>query len=286
MEEIRNILLSYIYRQNHYNSCLILTGIHSVNLRHFTAQPLVPNLGSLPASAGTETYASTWLHSNIYCAFSSWCLPRSKVVRAKLVHSMWSVTMQVTLLTSNIFTVEIEVEITLWLTVSKSVYLGIVYPCGTCDQILLPVGMLLSEICSLVSIGRPLWREDGSAICSVITQLSESLRTHNHTLLSHLRLPQPRGPGSHIYIPQEQGGPVIPPGTLGSLRTRLLRLTRISTSICVCVCVCVCARARARACACTNISTNKSPDYYWRYKNEHELLTLHVRRNTLMRKPT
>jgi hypothetical protein len=28
-----------------------------------------------------------------------------------------------------------------------------------------------------------------------------------------LRLPQPGEPGSRIYIPQEQGGPVIPPGT-------------------------------------------------------------------------
>jgi hypothetical protein len=26
-------------------------------------------------------------------------------------------------------------------------------------------------------------------------------------------LPQPGGPGPRIYIPQEQGGPVIPPGT-------------------------------------------------------------------------
>jgi hypothetical protein len=102
-----------------------------------------------------------------------------------------------------------EVEATLRLTVS----LGIEHPCGTCDQILFPVGMFLSEICGLVSIGRSLWREDGSAICSVITQWSESLRTWNHTLLSHLRLPQPGGPGSRIYIPQKQGGPVIPPGT-------------------------------------------------------------------------
>jgi hypothetical protein len=31
--------------------------------------------------------------------------------------------------------------------------------------------------------------------------------------VSDLRLPQPRGPGPCIYIPQEQGGPVIPPGT-------------------------------------------------------------------------
>jgi hypothetical protein len=68
--------------------------------------------------------------------------------------------------------------------------------------------MLLSEICGLVSVGRPLWREEGSAVCSVIIQWSESRRTRNHTLLSHLRLPQPGGPGSRIYIPQEQGGPV------------------------------------------------------------------------------
>jgi hypothetical protein len=64
----------------------------------------------------------------------------------------------------------IEVEVTLRLTVSQSVCLGIEYPCGTCDQILFPVGMLLSEICGLISIGHPLCREDGSAICSVITQ--------------------------------------------------------------------------------------------------------------------
>jgi hypothetical protein len=38
----------------------------------------------------------------------------------------------------------------------------------------------------------------------------------DHTL-SDSRLSQPGGPGPHIYIPQEQGGPVIPPSTLGSL---------------------------------------------------------------------
>jgi cytidine deaminase len=41
-------------------------------------------------------------------------------------------------------------------TDSQSVCVGIEHPCGTCYQILLPVGMLLSEICSLVSMGRPL----------------------------------------------------------------------------------------------------------------------------------
>jgi hypothetical protein len=57
-----------------------------------------------------------------------------------------------------------------------------------------------------------------SAICSVVTQWSESRRTWNYTLLSHLRLPQPGGPGSHLYISQEQGGQVIPPGTEFPLR--------------------------------------------------------------------
>jgi hypothetical protein len=96
--------------------------------------------------------------------------------------------------------------------VSQSVCPGIKHPCGTCDQILLPVGKLLSEICGLVSVGRPLWREDASAICSVITQWSEYLRTRNHTLMSHLRLPQPGWPVPRIYSPQEQSDPVIPPG--------------------------------------------------------------------------
>jgi hypothetical protein len=109
--------------------------------------------------------------------------------------------------------IRFEVEVTLRLTVSQSVCLGIEHPCETCDLILLSVEILLSEICSFVSVGRPFWREDGSAIFSVITQWSEARRTRNHTLLSHLRLPQPGGPGSRIYIPQELGGPVFPPGS-------------------------------------------------------------------------
>jgi hypothetical protein len=66
------------------------------------------------------------------------------------------------------FEVEIKVEV-----YRQSVSLGIEHPCGTCDQILFPVGMLLSEIWVNVSVRRPLWREDRSAICSVITQWSE-----------------------------------------------------------------------------------------------------------------
>jgi hypothetical protein len=83
--------------------------------------------------------------------------------------------------------------------------------------------MLLSEIYGIVSVERPLWREDRTAICSAFTQWSKSRRTHDHILLSRLRLSQPGGPGSRIYIPQEQRVPVILLATGFPLR-RLIRL--------------------------------------------------------------
>jgi hypothetical protein len=60
-------------------------------------------------------------------------------------------------------------------------------------------------------------------LARAVTLGSKSRKTYSHILLSHLRLLQPGGPGSLIYIPQEQGGPVIPPGT-GFPFYRLLRL--------------------------------------------------------------
>jgi hypothetical protein len=41
--------------------------------------------------------------------------------------------------------------------------------------------------------------------------------------VSDLRLPQPEGSGSRIYVPEEQGGPIIHSGTRLPFR-RLLRL--------------------------------------------------------------
>jgi hypothetical protein len=38
------------------------------------------------------------------------------------------------------------------MTDNQSVCLGIEHPCGSSDQILLPFGILLSEICGLVSV--------------------------------------------------------------------------------------------------------------------------------------
>jgi hypothetical protein len=49
------------------------------------------------------------------------------------------------------------------------------------------------------------------------------------TVLSHMRLPQPGGPGRCIYIPQEQGCPVIPQGS-GFPFCRLLRWSWSSKS--------------------------------------------------------
>jgi hypothetical protein len=79
---------------------------------------------------------------------------------------------------------------------------------------------LLPDITSCRNI--VVWKlSSRSAVCSAITQWSESHRTHNHTLLSNLRLPQPGRPGFCIYTPQEQGGPVIPLGTGFPLRCLL-----------------------------------------------------------------
>jgi hypothetical protein len=75
----------------------------------------------------------------------------------------------------------------LWPTVSRPIRLAIGHPFGADDQIFL-FPFFYRTIALLFVLGRPLWREDGSVIFSAICQWSESRRTHNHTLLSHLRL--------------------------------------------------------------------------------------------------
>jgi hypothetical protein len=60
-------------------------------------------------------------------------------------------------------------------------------------------------------------------LASAVILGSESRGTHDHILLSQIQDPQPGGPDPHIYIPQEEGGPVVPPGTGFQFR-RLVRL--------------------------------------------------------------
>jgi hypothetical protein len=61
-------------------------------------------------------------------------------------------------------------------------------------------------------------------LVSALILRSESCKIHDHILLSQIRdSPQPEVPGPRIYMPQEQGGPVIPPGSGFPFR-RLLRL--------------------------------------------------------------
>jgi hypothetical protein len=97
-------------------------------------------------------------------------------------------------------------------SVSQSKCLGIEHTCGNYDKLLLPARILLSAICGLVSAGRPLWREDVSAICSVTTQWPESRSSCNHTSLSHLRLPQTWRDRFPYLYPPETGWPSYTPG--------------------------------------------------------------------------
>jgi hypothetical protein len=87
------------------------------------------------------------------------------------------------------------------------------------------------DSCGFVILWRPLWREDGSVIYRTV--VSGPFHT-SHSWVEvppNSRLyftvssetPQPGEPGPRIYIPQEQGGPDIPPDT-GFLFCRLLRL--------------------------------------------------------------
>jgi hypothetical protein len=58
------------------------------------------------------------------------------------------------------------------------------------------------------------------------SQVQVPLDSWPHFTVSDSRLPQPGWPGPRIYIPHEQGGLVIPPGT-GFFFRRLLRLSGV-----------------------------------------------------------
>jgi hypothetical protein len=114
-----------------------------------------------------------------------------------------------------------EVKVTLRPTVSRPVFPGFRRPSGTFDQFFFLLEISFRQLRVFNFVAPSLTR---GRVCNLLVQLllglaravtlgSKSLRNHGYILLSHLRLPQPGGPGPRIYIPQEQGGPVIPPGT-------------------------------------------------------------------------
>jgi hypothetical protein len=112
-------------------------------------------------------------------------------------------------------------------TVSRPVCLGVGLPSGTHDRISSPVltiaGFLMCGALSDERMDLKFTTQLLLGLARAVTLGSKSRRTHDYILLSHLRLLQPGGPGPRIYIPQEPGGPVIPPGTGFSFR-HLLRL--------------------------------------------------------------
>jgi hypothetical protein len=80
--------------------------------------------------------------------------------------------------------------------------------------------LLQSDTCGFVDMRRPLWREDGFVFynwCCLRHRSHSQVRVPRgswpYFTVSDLRLPKPGGSGPCIYISQEQGGPVITPGT-------------------------------------------------------------------------
>jgi hypothetical protein len=127
----------------------------------------------------------------------------------------------------------------LWPTVSRPVRLGVRHSSGTRVQFLFLLEIFFRQLRVCYFVAPSLTRERVCnlllllVLASAVPLVSDSHRTQDHILLSQfLRLPQPAGPGSRIYTPQEQSGPYIPPDT-GFLLYRAVcwKLNRIYTSL-------------------------------------------------------
>jgi hypothetical protein len=80
--------------------------------------------------------------------------------------------------------------------------------------------LLLSDSCGFVDVGRSLWREYGSVVYNCCW--SSPAKSWPYFTVSDSRLPQPGVRSPFIYIPQEEGDPVIPPSTGFPFRRLLL----------------------------------------------------------------
>jgi hypothetical protein len=142
------------------------------------------------------------------------------VLESSALRNLWAnitLYLKVALLCLWVALSEFEVEINLLSTASRPVCLGVGLSSAALDHIL-----FLSDDWGFLDVGAPSLTRGWACnllvrlllrLTSAVTLGSKPHRTQDHILLTHLRLPQLGGPGLRIYIPQEQGGPVIPPGT-------------------------------------------------------------------------
>jgi hypothetical protein len=122
-------------------------------------------------------------------------------------------------------------------SVSRPVCLAVRHPSGTRDQFLFHLKILFRLLRVYYLVALSLTR---GWVCNLLLLLvlssavplgSDSHGTQDHILLPQfLRLPQPGVQCPRIYIPKEQGGSVIPPGTGFPLR-RLLRLAGTTVEV-------------------------------------------------------
>jgi hypothetical protein len=146
--------------------------------------------------------------------------------------------------------IKAKVEVILRPAVSRPVRLGVRHPSGSRDQFFFLHEICFRQLRVCYFVAPYLMR---GRVCNLLLLLVlastvpfgfQSRGTQDHILLSQfLRLPQPGGPGSRIYTPQDQGGLDIPPGTGFPFR-RLLRLAGLCRGILSClhtgICMPVC----------------------------------------------
>jgi hypothetical protein len=119
---------------------------------------------------------------------------------------------------------EVEVEVKLRPTINWPVRLGVRHPSATRDQFFFPLEIFFRQLLVCYFVAPSLTRGRVCNLQLLLVSPAQSCGTQDHILSSQfLRLPKPGGPGSHIYIPQEQSGPDIPLGT-GFPFHHLLRL--------------------------------------------------------------